>query len=379
MVDDAESGRLEPMNLPSNELKYEALASTIRRDIQAGTWAVGEKIPTEKELMAATGFSLNTVRRALHLLTDEGWIRRQVGSGSFVEPRPEKVERSTYLIGVMVPETRLYFDRVIQGIQDQLAASKAGTTLLVTYEWDRERELEALWTLLRARVDGLILTPTLPEGERSRELLRDLRELPVPVVLAERSVAWAGPGHMIEHVVSDHSGGAYDAVAHLENLGHKRVALAYRSGANTTDAIIDGYRFACRDMGLEPWERELLRSPGSHGATSDSVKSVAAALVDDGLTAVLAFGDREALALQNELHRAGKRVPDHVAMVSYDDETAELAPVPLTAVAPPKYQLGRLTADVIIRRLKGGDSLPLEQVKLRPALVVRESCGAARA
>lgn len=368
----------EALWVPSTGLKYEALASTIRRDISAGVWPVGAKIPTEKELIASTGMSLTTVRRALQQLAEEGWIRRQRGAGSFVAPRLAKRERSTYLIGVLVPETRQYYDRVIQGIQDQLASTRSGSTLLATYEWDLDRESEALATLLEAGIDGLILTPTLPECGRSRTLLRQLRSLPVPVVLAERSVAWAGPSHAMEHVVSDHSGGAYDAVGHLHGLGHTRIALAYRVGTNTTDGILEGYRFACRDMDVEAWEWEFQLPPAGHNVAPDEIREVVTALGRDGITAVLAFGDREAIGVLNELQRRGIRVPDDVAIVSYDDETADIAAVPLTAVAPPKYQLGQLAAEVIVRRLKNGPSKPLEQVRLRPVLVIRESCGASR-
>ncbi|GAB3818166.1 substrate-binding domain-containing protein [Tessaracoccus terricola] len=377
-MDPQVGGGDDSLRVPAHELKYAGLAATIRRDIRAGTWAVGEKIPTEKELMATSGLSLTTVRRALQQLAEEGWIRRQVGAGSFVEPWVDKRERSTFLIGVMVPETRLYYDRVIQGVQDQLAATRAGSTLLATYEWDPDREAEALRTLLDAAVDGLVLTPHLPESEQSRVLLRELRALPVPVVLAERGVPWAGPGLTMEHVISDHSGGAYDAIAHLHRLGRNRVALAYRLGTNTTDAIVDGYKFACEDLGLEPWEREL---PSEHGrnVSPDDVHALADAMASDGITAILVFGDREAISLQNELHRRGLRVPADIAMVSYDDETADLAAVPLTAVAPAKYQLGKLAADIIVRRLRGGESAPMEQVKLRPTLVIRESCGGASA
>ncbi len=62
-------------------------------------------------------------------------------------------------------------------------------------------------------------------------------------------------------------------------------------------------------------------------------------------------------------------------MVSYDDENAEFAPVPLTAIAPPKYQLGQLAAEILLRRMRSGPLIPLEQIQLRPALVIRESCG----
>lgn len=359
------------------ELKYESLASTMRREIRAGVWPVGAKIPTEKELMGSTGMSLTTVRRALQLLTDEGWVRRQRGAGSFVAPWIQTRERSTYLIGVMVPETRQYYDRVIQGIQDQLASTRSGSTLLATYEWNPDREVEALRTLVEAGVDGLILTPTLPDDERAESLIAQLQQLPIPVVLAERDGGdWMGAGQVLEHVVSDHAGGSFDAVAHLHGLGHARVGLAYRQGTNTTHGVLQGYRHACRELGLDPWEQGLSEPPPGSSVSTEEIVTLASALQRDSITAVLAFGDREAMSLQNELQRRGARVPEDVAMVSYDDETADIAAVPLTAVAPPKYQLGRLTADLIVRRLKGGASSALQQVRLRPVLVIRDSCGA---
>lgn len=359
----------------SKELKYESLAASLRRDIRAGVWPVGAKISTEKQLMDETGLSLTTVRRALQALTDEGWLRRQRGAGTFVAPWVHKRERSTYLIGIMVPETRQYYDRVLQGAQDQLAATRGGSGLLATYEWDPQREVEAIRTLVEADVDGLILTPTIPVGEAGEELRRQIEELSVPVVLAERQAEWLGPGRAMEFVASDHSGGAFDAIAHLHGLGHERIALAYRLGTNTTLGVLAGYRLACGEFGIEPWEWTLSEPPPGNSVSQNEIQKLSAAMVGDGMTAVLAFSDREAMSLQNELQRLGKRVPDDVAMVSYDDETADLASIPLTAVAPPKYQLGRLTVDAMLRRLSQGQASALQQVRLRPTLVIRESCG----
>ena len=362
--------------MDSKALKYESLAASLRRDIRAGVWPIGAKIPTEQQLMKDTGLSLTTVRRALQALTDEGWVRRQRGAGTFVAPWVHKRERSTYLIGLMVPETRQYYDRVLQGVQDQLASTRSGSALLATYEWGSEREFEAIQTLVDAGVDGLILTPTIPEGEAGAALRRMIEELPVPVVLAERQGEWLGPGKAMEYVASDHQGGAFDAVAHLHALGHERIGLAYRLSTNTTAGVHAGYLLACSELGVEPWEWTLPEPPLGSSVPKKEIRELSAAIIQDGLTALLVFGDREAMSLQNELCQRGKRIPDDIAMVSYDDETADLATIPLSAVSPPKYQLGRLTADVMIRRLSQGQASALQQIKLRPVLVIRDSCGA---
>lgn len=68
-------------------------------------------------------------------------------------------------------------------------------------------------------------------------------------------------------------------------------------------------------------------------------------------------------------------MPGDLAIVSYDDETAELASVPLTAVAPPKHRLGRAAGQLIIDRIDERGQPPAQQVLIRPQLIVRTSCG----
>src|SRR5699024_12439330 len=86
--------------------------------------------------------------------------------------------------------------------------------------------------------------------------------------------------------------------------------------------------------------------------------------------------DREAALIEAAASRRGLDVPGQLAVVSYDDELAEIAEVPLTAMSPAKFHLGAAAAEVMLRRLEDGRSSPVLQLKLRPRLVVRDSCGA---
>lgn len=246
------------------DLKYVTLAATMRRGILAGSWAVGSKLPTEKELIDSTGLSLTTVRRALQELVDEGLVSRRRGARSFVAPWVARAERSDFVIGVMVPETSLYYDRVIQGIQDQLAVTRAGSALLATYDWVPERESQALKLLMDSGVDGLILTPIMPRGAGARAVLEEAPADPLPVVLAERGAAWAGPSGTMEHVVSDRTGGACDAVAHLYRLGQP----AHRPGVPGRDPHHRGDH-----RGLRPG----VRGPGADAVGRRAAPDVARA------------------------------------------------------------------------------------------------------
>jgi DNA-binding LacI/PurR family transcriptional regulator len=364
---------LPPDGRRHRPLKFQALADELRRGILAGTWPLGSRLPTEEQLAGRTGMSLTTVRRAMDELVGAGLVVRRQGAGSFViassEPGPLRDRR----VGVLIPDTHFYYPQALQGIEDTLSSARVGLEL-ATYDYDTAREDAAIAALIDAGVDGLILTPTLLPPVDGPTRVAELSALPLPIVLLERSLDLLGPGDRTEHVCSDHAGGAYDAVRHLHRLGHSRIALLVREESPTGAAVSTGYDRAVTDLGLEP-----LRT----GATMTRWRATAARtmltwLLEVGCTAALVFGDQEALLLQRAALARGLRVPDDLALVSYDDELADRAPVPLTAVSPAKHRLGALATQVMLRRLAEGDACPLHQIRLRPRLVVRDSCGAGR-
>ncbi|MGN8908721.1 winged helix-turn-helix domain-containing protein [Collinsella sp. HCP28S3_F2] len=68
--------------------QYERLAGTLRDRIAAGTYARGDKLPSEMELMDESGLSRSTVRHALKVLVDEGLVRTEGGGGAVVGDTP---------------------------------------------------------------------------------------------------------------------------------------------------------------------------------------------------------------------------------------------------------------------------------------------------
>ncbi|MFI8961657.1 substrate-binding domain-containing protein [Streptomyces sp. NPDC053493] len=364
-----------PAQAAGRELKFRALVAQLRQGMLDGTWPPGSKLPTERALAAGAGVSVTTVRRAYEDLVALGLVERRQGAGTFAAQRPEEERAGRTVVGVLVPDTAFYYPRVLHGIEKELTAAGARLVLACSH-YDPEAEDAAVERLLAAGVHGLLLVPTLhtagDPGRRARELLA----LPVPAVLVERRLAAHGPGDPTEHVCTDHEGGAYDAVRHLSGLGHRRLALVVRSDAPTTAPIESGFARAVADLGLPAprHESDVMRQWNPPRADA-AVAALRAARV----TAALCFGDREAALVLAAARRAGLAVPDDLALVSYDNEFADVAETPLTAVSPPKFQLGRLAAQILLRRLAEGDASPLHQVQLRPRLVVRSSCGAGRA
>lgn len=74
------------------EARHAQLRAALIRCIEAGHWGPGERLPTEAELIALSGFSLGTVQRALRSLVEDGIVNRQQGSGSFVADRHQRID-----------------------------------------------------------------------------------------------------------------------------------------------------------------------------------------------------------------------------------------------------------------------------------------------
>jgi len=354
-------------------LKFEELASQLRSQILSGVWTPGTKLPTENELIQETGLSLTTVRRAYEALVAEELVTRRRGAGSFVAERRPARETRQGRVGSLIPETALYYAKVLQGLESTLAARRVSLTL-ATSNYEEEREREALQSMLADGVRGIIVAPTFRAG-RERENLRRveaLQSLKVPVVLLERSLPELGAADPSEHVVSDHAGGAFDAMQHLLGLGHERIGLVLRRAPHTAPGIRAGYRTACEADGLE----QVVIAEEMEAWDAERADRALAELRAHDCTAALVFGAREAALIEAAASRRGLDVPGQLAVVSYDDELAEIAEVPLTAMSPAKFHLGAAAAEVMLRRLENGRSSPVLQLKLRPHLVVRDSCGA---
>ncbi|MGH8877251.1 MAG: LacI family DNA-binding transcriptional regulator [Stackebrandtia sp.] len=358
------------MTTPSRELKFRRLAAQLRAELRSGVIAPESKLPTEQELAARHGVSMTTVRRALNELADDGLVVRRQGAGTFAAPTGRGPDGTGPLVGVLVPDTTLYYPRVIEGIEDALSAADA-RLMLASSRYSVSEEDKAIARLIDSGVEGLLAVPTLIGRDDPAAVLARLSTLPVPVVLVERRL---DPGllDVSEHVCTDHTTGGFLAVRHLHELGHRRIAVAVRADAPTTAPVLRGVGRALDEYGAHAGQPHAVpREDWNPAVAAQLVAAITAAEA----TAVVCFGDREAAALVAAARRAGLDVPGDLAVVAYDDEIADLAEVPLTAVSPPKAHLGRVAAELLLRRLAEPD-LPPHQIRLRPDIVIRDSCGA---
>ncbi|TXS47996.1 DeoR family transcriptional regulator [Streptomyces sp. or43] len=278
-----------------------------------------------------------------------------------------------YSVGLVVPPGGYYYAEVIRGVQNAARARGVRVVLTVSGESLAENQ-EQVRQLVAGGIDSLLLMlhPGLRPLDEAEQWLSTLE---VPAVLVERR-AGIRAGRL-EQVASDHAYGAALAVRHLAGLGHDKVALVARIESPNTALLSAGHAEAVKAMGLTPGPEFLISTTGDAAPADARFEEVVRAVESGEVRAALVHNDIDAIALVGILRARGRRVPEDLALVTYDDEVAELSDVPLTAVAPPKQAVGAWALDLAVRRLSD-PATPLAEILLRPELRVRASCGADR-
>ncbi len=328
--------------------------------------------PTLEAVAARAGVSRATVSRVVN------------GSDGVREPLAERVRRAVDELGyvpnqaarslvtrrhdavaviVAEPETRVFADpffaRQLRGISKELTAHDNQLVLLLTE--DRDDHARVARYLAGGHVDGALvfslhIDDPLPGLIRSAGL---------PTVFGGRP-HWNGGEDGVRHVDTDNRGGAREAVRHLLGLGRRRIA--HITGAlDQTSAVdrLDGFR----DVMADP--DPALMEEGDFTAASGERAMRALLARRPDLDAVFAGNDLMAAGALRALRDQGRRVPDDVAVVGFDDmlPIAEQTEPPLTTVRQDIEGMGRLMARLLLRDLDRGTA-PAESDGVGPSGVV---------
>lgn len=167
--------------------------------------------------------------------------------------------------------------------------------------------------------------------------------------------------------------GGFDATTYLINLGHRRIAYIGKT-AKARDAIerAAAYRAALEVAHL-PIDPQL-QCEGEF-SEDDGYRATRTLLaLPHPPTAIFAGNDRQAAGVYRALHELGKRVPDDISVIGFDNlPYTEIMNPPLTTVHVPRLELGRAAATMLMRVING-DDLEMTRVVLPTQLIKRQSC-----
>ncbi|WP_030607669.1 substrate-binding domain-containing protein [Streptomyces sclerotialus] len=376
------------------------------------------------DLAAELEVSVVTVRRDVEELARAGKLRRGhgvarsivpvegAGGATAAVPGPRPGEDGAPAVGLVVPERHSYLFETLHGARTVLEEAGMRIALHIAPAVSGG-ERPMVERALASGVRGLLIAPRW-RGQGAEEADYGwLGSLDVPTVLMERRPRPGSALHALDSVCSDHWYGVHLAVEHLVALGHRRIVLAARDDSPTARAVraafaaIAAERAEIEDWAVtlsspdavpEPAERSRAehaersehgeRSRTEHARESgrgrpagpDAQPDVLGLVRARGATAALLHGDTDALMLVQRFQEAGIRVPEDFSAVAYDDVIAALGSTPLTAVAPPKAEVGRAAAELLLHRLRrpaGERPAPVRRIELLPDLQVRGSTGPA--
>jgi len=325
------------------------------------------------DVAAAAGVSVGTVSNVLnkpHLVSTPTRMRveRAMASLEFVRndsARQLRAGSSRILAYVMLDAGNPFFTDVAQGIEE--AAKEAGLSVfLCDSNENADREASYLDLLEQQRVQGVLITPVDPEGDRLRLPARG-----IPVVVVDRATI----GSTRCSVAVDDVLGGDLAVTHLLELGHKRIAFV--GGPASIGQVRDPLEGAQKAMTRAGRPEDSIVQIGTTALTVDEGRSagerIAGIPARRRPTAAFCANDMLALGLLQKCVGLGLRVPEQMAIVGYDDiEFAAAAAVPLTSVRQPRRLLGRTATELLLDETSNPQH-EHQQILFTPELVVRSS------
>jgi LacI family transcriptional regulator len=326
---------------------------------------------TMADVAREAGVSLMTVSRAVNNKDGISEATRQriqeiidrLGYRPSIIARSLVTDRTGTIGLVVIDNSNPFFSEIARGVEHEAYATGYNVFLCNTEE-DTQRELAVLRSLEEKRVDGIILCSSrLPE----EDLLAALENHPA-VVLVNRRVT---EKHFASILLND-EGGAYRATEHLLQRGHRKIGiLAGPVRSYGGQQRLKGYRLALEAAGITPqpaWMRHCL-------PVVDSGREAALDLLRacPDITALFCFNDLNAVGALHACQHLGRRVPDDIAVIGFDDiPLAALVTPALTTCRTPNYDVGQQAMALLLACIDGCEG-ECEDMIFERELVIRDS------
>ena len=280
--------------------------------------------------------------------------------------------KRTNTISAIIPYfTNYFFVQVLQGVQDK-AAEYGFDLILYGVNHPSQAEYYLRRSLHRGHVDGvLFFSMKLPEV-----YVQKFQQIRLPLVLVDAYHP------EFDSIRVKNREGAMEAVRHLIKLGHRNIGMINASlETQPAQDRMEGYKLALEEAGIpfRPDRVFMSSNDRQDGFNREAGMESMGELIRhnpavDKTTAVFIASDVQAIGALQSASELGVRVPEDLAVVSFDD--IELAyHARLTTMRQPMHEMGVLALEKVIARMKD-PAAPSAVTSFMPQLIVRHSCGA---
>lgn len=304
---------------------------------------------TLKDIAAATGFSANTVSRALADKPDiseetKGVIRKKAEEMGYIANALASFLRSgvSRNISIIVGDiSNPHFSVMVKEMQ-MLLQKKGYNSIIFNTEENPEMERQAVTVSISQNVDGIIICPA-PGGEENIGLLRHYGK---PFVLIGRRLK-----EDASYVVCDDENSGYIATRFLLDMGHRKILfLNGPRGISSASERLAGYRRALKEAGIR-YDGSLVHTvPLTAEKGAERMRRTLSE--EKRCTAVLAFSDLLAWQAVCILEELGKEVPKDCSVIGFDNIRFTY-PRRLTSISASKTTMAKRCAGILLKQLEG--------------------------
>jgi DNA-binding LacI/PurR family transcriptional regulator len=360
------------------------ISSQILEDMKQGVFHLGDKLPSQSELVDKYKVSVATIRQSLSNLERRGIIRTEKGRGSFISLQANSTQRPRKLrtLGLIFERTGkpddIHSETQILTVFSAVCRQKG--IRLVSAETDFDAHLggmKLIETFSDTSMDGVcvFLHQAVDAAKRIAILGKEFRS---------SVVFFPGPTHRfsmpIDTIDVDAGVGVEQLMNYLLALGHRQIAyvgteIDYDQDINEffTMGRFLVYRDLLKKAGLLRPENVIDYSYGHEPSPETMQKVLNLVRRKDPVTAIFACSDWLARYIMYWFWKEGIRVPQDVSIVGFDDVSfaREMIP-PLTTVAHPLDRVAQTAVDLLVNRLADPDR-PLQKISIPNKLIIRES------
>ena len=354
--------------------KFEQVRDALLDEIKKGVYEQSLKLPSENELIERFGIARETARKAISDLVRKGLVKRRKGAGSFIT---KQGQRRSGLIGLLMPDAssaRIFRDFVAEisrlarrngyeVIVRDLSAGSIAETKVRVRRMARE--------LIVQNVEGVVFRPLIDErlAASNLEVVRIFKNAETPVVLMDSDVVASPERSECDLIAIDNVSAGRRVAEHLLKRGRRKVAFmmngtALRHNENwrnrlfgvAGEMVLRNVEDAVRPLDFKPDNRSALKKLFKERFCPD---------------AIVCGNDETAAQLIESLLSIGKRVPEDVAVVGFDDaDIAASFKIPLTTVRQPSKLIATTVLRALLARIARPNDDPRE-IHLSAPLVVR--------
>jgi LacI family transcriptional regulator len=313
---------------------------------------------TVSRVVAGNGYVSEAKRRAIEQAIAELGYRPNTLAQAL------RSNRSNVIGTVVVDVGTTYFANVVYGLQQ--ATRAAGKALMVSSGYaDQDEEARAVIELVDRSCDGIVVYLERP---MRADVVEIVRRAGIPVVSIGRNQCPVSRGT----VTLNNFEGGRNAMRHLLEQGHRKIVhMSGQADFGDTVARLEGIEAALADYGMTTGDIHVVSGNYSQEFGYDATT----AMLKEGreFSAIFAGDDDMAAGIVLALRDGGRRVPEEVSVIGFDDafHAKHLWP-PLTTVRQPTQELGEAAATMLLKLIAEPQSGPLETI-VETNLVVRSS------